>query len=117
MHGQGIKINFPVKAGMLFLRHTQRYLNEGGTIIDGAESYQEKLSLNFIKIAGGSLIFMQRKGGSCKFVQTFYLNNLKQQYLNNLNNIYYRYMYQMNSTRGVIKKCVSLRDMVRKNLA
>ena len=51
MHGQGIKIHFPVKVRHFISWSHKRYLNDAGTITEGARSYLEKLSLNFIKVA------------------------------------------------------------------
>jgi hypothetical protein len=51
MHGQGIKIHFPVKVRHFISWSRKRYLNNAGTITEGARSYLEKLSLNFIKVA------------------------------------------------------------------
>ena len=51
MHGQGVKIHFPIKIRHFISWSCKRYLNDAETITEGTRSYLEKLSLNFIKVA------------------------------------------------------------------
>lgn len=51
LHGNGVKLRFPIKMRAFLGRTPKNYHKEGHKIVEGPRAYIEKISINFIRIA------------------------------------------------------------------